>query len=173
MSESIVIRKAAESEIDDLIEIWIEKEKSLESKGIVVWNMEQFTKEKLRQKYRKPEYYIALIDDDIIGAFILLEKDIYFWPERQNDKAYYFHKFVITDKYAGRGFSDKILEWVKEYGMISGKDFIRLDFNENREYLQKMYYRNGFERICIMREDENDKIVLAEYRIDKELKEIS
>lgn len=75
--------------------------------------------------------------------------------------------FVITDENSGKGYSEKMLKWVKEYGKEKGKDFIRLDFNENREYLRKMYYGNGFERVNIMTENENGKIVLAEYKITK------
>lgn len=92
MLGDIIIRKASESEIDRLLEIWIEKEKSLESRGIAVWDPKQFTKANLKEKYQCPEYYIGLVGDEIIGGFILIEKDIHFWPGKENDRAFYFHK---------------------------------------------------------------------------------
>jgi len=166
VEENLIIRKATEKETDSLLKIWKEKEKSLEAKGIPVWDIKQFTKENLKQKYACPEYFIAIIGGEIIGGFILIEKDIHFWPNNTNDKSYYFHNFVIRDKYSGKGYSKSILDWVKNYGKGKGKEFIRLDFNEKREYLKGMYYGNGFKKVEVIMEDESNRIVLAEYRIN-------
>jgi GNAT superfamily N-acetyltransferase len=168
VAEKPVIRKATDAEIDILLGIWLDKEKSLEKKGIAVWDIRQFTKENLGRKYSAPEYCIGTLEGDAFGGFILLEEDLHFWPGRQEDNAYYFHKFVIRDKYSGMGLSKAILDWVKDRGRENGKDFIRLDFNENRDYLKKLYYGNGFERVGIASEDEENRIVLAEYRITRD-----
>ncbi len=65
------------------------------------------------------------------------------------------------------GYSKIILDWVKEYGKKNNKDYIRLDFNENREYLRELYYRNGFTKVKELEENEKHKLVLAEYEIKR------
>ena len=96
-----------------------------------------------------------------------MEKDSLFWPNNSKDNAFYFHKFVIKSEFGGQGLSKAILDWVKEYGRKNGKDYIRLNFNENREYLKKMYYGNGFQFVAVHSEKGSNKAVLAEYQIQK------
>ncbi|HUW71072.1 MAG TPA: GNAT family N-acetyltransferase [bacterium] len=162
MIGNCIIRKAANSEIDSLIDIWKTKVFDLDKRGITVWNITQFNRTNLRNKYKNPEYYVGTMDNRIFGGFILIEKDIYNWPIELKNKAYYFHKFVISSEFAGKGFSKLILDWVKDYGKSNGKTAIRLDFNENREYLKKLYYGNGFKFVSLVSEIGNDRIVLAE-----------
>ena len=157
-----IIRKASNSEIDSLIDIWKTKVFDLAKRGITVWNIAQFNRTNLRNKYKKPEYYVGTMDDRIFGGFILIEKDIYNWPIEFKNNAYYFHKFVISSEFTGKGLSKLILDWVKDYGKSHGKTAIRLDFNENREYLKYLYYGNGFKFVSLVSEIGNDRIVLAE-----------
>lgn len=160
------IRKAYDSEIEKLLQIWIDKSVSLEKKGIKVWDVGQFTKENLQLKYGNPEYFLGIVDGEIFGAFILIANDPKYWGNR-SDQALYFHKFVILDKYCGLGYSKFILDWVKEYGKQLGKEYIRLDFNEKREYIKNMYYGNGFRFVSNFEETEKHKLVLAEYFINR------
>ena len=165
MDKTRVIKKANEEEIEILIETWKEKVKDLSSRGISVWNFDQFTRENLQEKYVNPEYYIGLLNNQVFGGFILLDEDIHFWPNANGEEAFYFHKFVVKSKYSGQGLGKSILDWVKEYGKENHKEYIRLDFNENREYLKNLYYGNGFKYVAVHSKNEQDKIVLAEYKI--------
>jgi GNAT superfamily N-acetyltransferase len=160
----VEIRKAAEAEKPALLDIWIDKSVSMERKGIRVWSPGQFTLENLREKYVSPEYYLGKVDGETFGAFILIEKDERYWPGNR-DKAYYFHKFVVADRFAGQGYSKIILDWVKGYGNRNGKSFIRLDFNEDRDYLKKLYYGNCFVKVKEFEKNEKHTLVLAEFRI--------
>ncbi len=165
MNETVEIRKATEQEIDVLLNIWIEKSKYLEEKKIKVWDIQQFTQEKLKEKYGEPQYFIGLANNRIFGAFILIEKDDKYWSDRLSEKAFYFHKFVVTNEFAGMGYSKIILDWVKNYGKQMGKEYIRLDFNESREYLKQLYYGNGFIKVRVYEENDKHKLVLAEIKI--------
>jgi len=100
-----------------------------------------------------------------LGAFILIEKDDKYWSDRLSEKAFYFHKFVVTNEFAGMGYSKIILDWVKNYGKQMGKEYIRLDFNESREYLKQLYYGNGFIKVRVYEENDKHKLVLAEIKI--------
>lgn len=138
------IRKAEDSEIDLLMDIYLDKVRWLREHGTPMWDESQFTRDSLKDKYIDPEYYVAAKDDEIIGGFILIEYDGRYWPEYGADKAYYFHKFVIRNEYCGKGFSGQILRWVQAYGRTKGKQYIRLDFDGRRTYLKNMYLSNGF-----------------------------
>lgn len=81
-----------------------------------------------------------------------------------DDKAFYLHKFVVDVDSSGKRYSDKILEWVKNNGKMNHKEYIRLDYEKQRDYLRKMYLRNGFKDIEIMHAENGYDIVKAECR---------
>jgi len=165
MNSDVVISRASEEEINKLIEIWLEKAKWLIENKIPMWDPTQFSRERLIEKYNKPEYYVCRNKKEIIGGFILIEYDERYWKDHIQDKAYYFHKFVVRSEYKAQGYSGYILEWVKKYGKEMGKDFIRLDYNEERTYLKEMYTRHGFVTKDIVKNDDGDVLVIAEYKI--------
>jgi GNAT superfamily N-acetyltransferase len=166
MNSDVVIRKASEEEIDRLLEIWLEKANWLIENNMPMWDPRQFSREKLIEKYHRPEYYVCRNDKDIIGGFILIEYDERYWKDHIQDKVFYFHKFVVRSKYKGQGYSGYILEWVKKYGKEMGKDFVRLDYNEERTYLKEMYTEHGFAPKDIVKNDDGDVLVIAEYTIN-------
>jgi len=161
MDRIIDIHKACDAEINILLGIWIRRSKKLAAKHMKMWNPDQFTTEELRKVYITPDYYIGYVNGEPFGGFILIEKDERYWPGNSG-KACYFHKFVVDESFAGQGLSKEILDWVKEYGRQNGKDFIRLDFEEDREYLKKLYYGNGFIKRGMVKADSGKEITLAE-----------
>lgn len=78
------------------------------------------------------------------------------------DEAFYFHKFMVCDRFSGQGYSKVILDWVKDFGRKQGKHYIRLDFNERRACLRDLYGRNGFQIVRVFEENDYQKLVLAE-----------
>jgi len=144
-----------------------EKAAWLIEKGTGMWDVSQFTREGLQKKYEAPRYYLGTADGEIFGGFILIEKDTAYWPGCEGDRAFYFHKFMVTNAFAGKGCSRKILDWVKAFAERSGKDYVRLDFDESREYLRNLYYGAGFECVRRLPEKDGERVVTAEYRIHR------
>jgi GNAT superfamily N-acetyltransferase len=144
--------------------MWIKRAKKLILENKKMWDLEQFSVEKLNKKYINPKYYIGYCGKKPFGGFILIENDERYWPGNK-DKALYFHKFVVDESFSGKGLSKEILEWVKEYGKQSGRKYIRLDFEEDREYLKNMYYGNGFIKTGVVIDGRGTKITIAEYEI--------
>jgi GNAT superfamily N-acetyltransferase len=144
--------------------MWIKRAEYLIDSHIPMWDLEQFSVAKLKQKYGRPTYFIGYVNGKPFGGFILIEHDERYWPDN-TEKAFYFHKFVVDEAFAGQGLSKEILDWVKEYGKQKGKEYIRLDFEEDREYLKKMYYGNGFNKIGIVIDEKGKEITIAEYKI--------
>jgi GNAT superfamily N-acetyltransferase len=109
--------------------------------------------------------FLAYEDSVSVGGFLLLEIDNRYWPDRLNEKAYYFHKFTIKPAYGGKGYSTKIMNWVKYFGLQNGKEYIRLDYETRRTYLRKMYLSFGFVDVEYLNQNKGYEIVKAEYKL--------
>jgi GNAT superfamily N-acetyltransferase len=161
LETKIDIHKADDREKELLIGIWLERAAFLEKKGKPMWEKGQFTVEGLDRKYGNPEYYIGFINGKPFGGFLLLEYDARYWPGKR-DRAYYFHKFVVAEEFAGQGLAKAILNWVKAFAAEKGKSYVRLDFEEKREYLKTLYYGTGFKKAGTVENETGDMITLAE-----------
>jgi ribosomal protein S18 acetylase RimI-like enzyme len=160
------IKRLFESKILDYVEILKERYLWLIDKEIKMWEYKNVELNGLYRRYENPSFFGAYENDNCVGGFILLEIDDHYWPNNMRDKAYYVHKFVVGPKYGGMGYSDKMLEWINNYGKQNNKGYLRLDYNKNIEYLRKMYIRNGYKEIREITNRENIKMILAEIRLD-------
>ncbi len=162
----LTINKANIAEVNELLAIYIEKVKWLRETNKPLWDESQFTIESLNKKYENPVFYVVYSDNTIIGGFILVENDQLYWPEKLNDSSFYFHKFVIKNNYCGKGYSDEIINWVKNYGKKMNKKYIRLDYDGNRKSITALYTRNGFIPVDTISNEHVSKLIKAEYIIN-------
>jgi hypothetical protein len=130
-----------------------------------MWIIDKLNEQALIDRYKDPMFFGGFEETICVGGFILIEKDNRYWLNQMDDSALYFHKFVVSPMFAGKGYSKRMLDWVKEYGRLNGKDNVRLDYQKNRSYLRKMYISNGFIDISEIDVDESNILVLAETRI--------
>jgi ADP-ribose pyrophosphatase YjhB (NUDIX family)/GNAT superfamily N-acetyltransferase len=156
------VHAASEPEVDALLGIWKEKSRELTAKGRPLWSEAQFSREALRDKYVYPRYYAAVAGDEVVGGFILINNDLRYWPEYKDDRALYFHKFAVKSGHGGKGYSHCMLEWVKDRARAAGKDWVRLDFNEERTYLRDLYYSHGFKPVSRVHGPDGRPITKAE-----------
>jgi len=160
----LTVKKANAAEVNELISVYIEKVKWLRAANKTMWDEAQFAIEELNRIYNNPVFYVGIVNNTVVGGFILIENDMRYWPEK-NDSAYYFHKFVVANAYCGKGYSDEMIEWVKNYGKENGKKYIRLDYDGNRKPIMELYTRNGFCPVEIISNDHVKRLVKAEYLI--------
>lgn len=147
-------------------EALMERKAWLDERGIGMWKSEHLTVAGMIERYPDPRFYGAFEDSECLGGFVLLEDDPRYWPDSRGDRAFYFHKFVVRPRYAGRGYADLMLEWVKDFASRSGKDYVRLDYDGNRRPLREMYLRHGFEDAGGSTTPDGKVLVLAECRTD-------
>jgi hypothetical protein len=159
------IKKADYKEVEILLQLWIDKSRWLQEQGKDLWNVDQFTEEKLRNKYDDPVYYICYDGQNVVGGFILIEYDQKYWPDKKDGRALYLHKLLVCNGYNGKGYSKMILDWVKEFGSGLGKDYIRLDYDHGRPAIKKLYTDNGFEVVEEMVNEDGKSMAKAEFRI--------
>jgi GNAT superfamily N-acetyltransferase len=159
------VEELKNEKIDMFSDALIERYNWLNDHNLHMWKIENLDIEGMIKRYEKPVFYGAFEDQTCVGGFILLDEDKRYWPNNLNDKAFYFHKFVVRPNFSGMGYADKILEWVKEYGIHKNKNYIRLDYEKRREYLRNMYLKHGFADHSEMETSEGNVLVLAECKI--------
>lgn len=138
------IEKIGYDKLENLLSMYREKAKWLNKIGKPMWNMEFLEKSKFIKKYNDPECFIAYLNNSPIGGFILVERDEFFWGANSHLGAYYIHKIVVKDGYTGQGNAQKMIKWAEAYAKIAGKEKIRLDCYEDRNYLMQLYTNCGF-----------------------------
>jgi hypothetical protein len=144
MNCSLFIRQAVSREIDLLLKIWIEKVIYLKTINTPLWDTHQFSLASLKAMYLNSVFYAAFLGEEIVGGFILVEKDLRYWPEKDDDNSFYVHKLVVKNGHEKKGYAHVMLEWIRAYGKSMSKTCIRLDYDESRKYLAKLYLSHGF-----------------------------
>jgi GNAT superfamily N-acetyltransferase len=158
------IKQLMGEEINKYLQVLIERYDWLVSKNLAMWNLENLSIDGLISRYENPQFYGAFLEGVCVGGFILIQQDKRYWPSNIKDRAFYFHKFVVSPKYGGMGYSEEMLEWAKKYTKIMNKDFLRLDYQKNRNYLRTMYRKHGFEDIEVTINSDGCILVLGEYK---------
>jgi GNAT superfamily N-acetyltransferase len=101
----------------------------------------------------------------MVGGFALIERDEDLWADRLGDSAFYIHKLVIREASSGRGYAEKALSWIQDYARERGKDYLRLDYYEDREYLGRLYAGSGFRVVDVKTMPDGTRIARAEVRL--------
>jgi hypothetical protein len=151
--------------IEELLDIMREKARWLNSTNRAMWDVSKLTKEALIERYDFPKPFLGLEDKTPVGGFLLLDYDKNYWRESRADAAFYVHKFVVRNGYGGRSYSQRMLEWIKDYGKEQGKQFVRLDYSKERSYLRSMYLRHGFKDIEELKMKGGEVMIKGEYKV--------
>ena len=159
------IKRIDYSRIEELLEMMRERAIWLNQNDKGMWALDKLTKDQIVKRYDEPELYISYDDNVKIGGFLLIHYDKNYWKDRIGDMALYLHKFVVRLGYGKKGYSDKMIEWIKIHAMELEKDYIRLDYMKDREYLKMMYKKNGFEDIEELKLANGDVIIKSEYKM--------
>jgi GNAT superfamily N-acetyltransferase len=151
--------------VEEFLEMLRERASWLEAKGQPMWNPEYLEKDAFIERYHRPACFLAFDGGEKVGGFALIEKDEDLWPDRLGDSAFYIHKFVVRQACSGRGYAGRILAWIEGYARERGKDYLRLDYYEDREYLGKLYARAGFRTVDARTMPDGTRIARAQIRL--------
>jgi RimJ/RimL family protein N-acetyltransferase len=143
--ESITVKPLKNSQIPIYLDMLIERAKWLEKIKQPMWNMENLNPINFGKMYPNYKPYLIYKNEDVIGGFILLNKDDFLWTEEENmEKAFYLHKLVIKEEFSGKGYAEKSLELIKKIALESTMKYLRLDCYYDRCYLRHLYEKCGF-----------------------------
>ena len=165
MKKDIIIKSANSNGKKIFIQKMVEKCKLLNDKGLMTWNIESLTEDKLNQQYINPQYFVCYLNDQFIGGFILLTSDDFFWPENTEDDSFYIHKLLVCNGFNGNGYGNLIMNWIKEYGKKNGKKFLRLDYFKSKQKLKLFYEENGFYKVDEIKYQDRDINIKVEYQL--------
>lgn len=161
---TIRVQKLSKNQIQDYLDILLERAKWLEGINQPMWNTDNLTPKNFEKKYPDNTPYLIYIEEQIVGGFILVENDPFLWNESENSQsAYYIHKLVIKPEFSGLGYAQKSISLIEEMARQAGVSYLRLDCYEDRTYLMNLYERCGFnkKRRTVM----PDGIVLVSYEM--------
>jgi GNAT superfamily N-acetyltransferase len=165
MNNEILIIKADRTETKILIDKMIEKCKWLNDNGISTWDISRLSESKLQKQYIDPKYFVCYRENEMIGGFILITQDNFFWPEVKEDDTFFIHKLLVCNGFNGNGYGKNILNWIKEYGEKNGKKYLRLDYFKSKKKLMQFYEENGFYKVDEIKYLDTDINIKAEYII--------
>jgi GNAT superfamily N-acetyltransferase len=151
--------------LEEYLAMLRERASWLEAKGQPMWNPEYLRADKFLERYHRPACFLALDGGEKVGGFALIERDEDLWADRLGDSAFYVHKLVIRQACSGRGYAEKALAWIQGHARESGKDFLRLDYYEDRECLGRLYAGSGFRVIDVKTMPDGTRIARAEVRL--------
>ncbi len=106
------------------------------------------------------QYWFVCLDDAKIGFLAYYEKP----------HAMYLSKFYLYRKYRGRGYAQKMLDFVIQKAEEAGFDAIELNVNRDNDAV-KIYKAMGFE---VIREEKNDigsGFYMGDYVMSKRIRE--
>jgi RimJ/RimL family protein N-acetyltransferase len=143
--ESLTVKPLDKSQIQIYIDMLIERAEWLEKIKQPMWNMDNLNPANFEKMYPNYKPYLINKNQDIIGGFILIDKDDILWTEEENvEKAFYLHKLVIKQEFSGKGYAEKSVELIKKIALKSSMKYLRLDCYYDRSYLKHLYEKCGF-----------------------------
>jgi protein-tyrosine phosphatase len=107
------------------------------------WKPGEFSRQTFLDQIAQGEVYLARVDGQPVGTFVLQWSDTFWWGERPPD-ACYFHKFAVRPSLAGRGIGLEMLRWAEERTRSAGKKFLRLNCIAADQKIRDYYERAGF-----------------------------
>lgn len=143
----IVIARTEER--DEVARAYEEARRYKQSLGDTVWGDEPFTSEDIDLMARDGHLYIAKLNGEIAGAFMLTPKDTHNWDEKTGDdeQALYNHLLVTAGAYRGQDVGGKMIEWACSRAREQNRPFVRLDCSEENKALCRYYEKQGFIRV--------------------------
>ena len=138
------ISKAGSADLDKVLEILDDATTWLLKQGIpTVWKPGGFSRQEFLEQIQRGEVYLAFVNKDAVGTFILQWGDLVFWGGWPLD-AGYVHKLAIRPSYAGKGLGVEMLKSAETTARNAGKTFLRLNCMANDRKIRDYYEKAGF-----------------------------
>lgn len=143
MSE-LTIRQAIPEDVPQIEEMYRRRVTYNDAQGIHQWDLEEVTWTALSQLYEVSDYYVGMLDNQVVCGLFIVDIDELYWPDTPKGETLFLHKICVDPAFSGRGFADAMISFFKEKGRREGYPYVCLDVREHKEKLRAMYERNGF-----------------------------
>jgi ribosomal protein S18 acetylase RimI-like enzyme len=147
-SSDLTIRIASLDEVPIVLDLWKSSGKWLQSEGIDQWNPDRFTLEDVLSYFNNGSIiYLAELDNEIVGTYLITWSDPFIWKELDNTEAGYIHRLAVYRRFKGTGIGLMLLKSAEKQIKLKGKNFIRLDCMADNVRLNQYYRDAGYEYI--------------------------
>ena len=146
-----MIRKAAASEIVQLIAITKLCAAHMISQNIYQWNQHYPNKKVFEQDYTRGELYVLYVQDILVGCITISsvkdsEYNAISWLT-QDSKQYYIHRLAILPAFQHQGHARTLMDFAEGFAKSNQALSVRLDtFGQNKRN-QKFYENRGYQRL--------------------------
>jgi len=143
----MVIKKALEQDLEQLLSIVKSCGQNLIEQGIFQWNEEYPKREDLLEDIELQELWKLEDQNSIIGLMVLTENEDAEYQDvkwlTKNHKNLYIHRLAVHPKFQGKGYAQKLMDFAENYALENGYNSIRLDtFSQNKRNQQFYEQRN-------------------------------
>ena len=143
----MVIKKASEQDLEQLLTIVKNCGQNLIEQGIFQWNEKYPKKEDLLEDIELQELWKLEGKNCIIGLIVLTENEDAEYQQvnwlTKNQRHLYIHRLAVDPKFQGKGYAQKLMDFAESYAKEKGYNSIRLDtFSQNKRNQQFYEQRN-------------------------------
>lgn len=137
--------------------VWMEKDGLKPTKW---WKPENMNKNFMLKHAEPDEFYVALVDNKPAASVVLQETERnQSWKSVDGEKpreSLYLHWLCVHRDFAGRGLSQKMVDFAEQESKSRGFNLLRLDTNAKERKLCRLYEKMGFELMGVEKEDEHN-----------------
>jgi hypothetical protein len=139
---NLSIRKAADSDLAEVLAILAECSAWLKTKGIIQWP-DRFPEAPVLQTIERGEVFVAAESETPVATVTLQWRDPSFWGDRADSA--FIHRLAVRRSHAGAG--SLLLDWVSKQALSHDRSFICLDCLSTNLRLRRYYEDLGFQQV--------------------------
>ena len=145
------IIKAGETNLIDVVYLFREAVKDMNSRGLYHWNTGYPNPEIIAKDLEDGSLFMVMESYACIGVIVMNEKSS---PEfntvdwkSNGAKVLYVHRMAVHPLWRGKGVTEKMLGFAEKYGKENGFTSIRLDVYQNNEHRKNIIVNRKFEEV--------------------------
>ncbi len=173
----IQFRKAKETDIDRIWEIYLENHREEELGNVVIgWNRDIYpVRQTAEDAFSRGDLFVLEDETGIMGTAIINQEqvDVYNLGKWQYDvldsQIMVLHTLVISTKASGKGYGKRFVDFYEKYALENNCPYLRLDTNERNVRARKMYQKLGYQEIgivpCVFHSMPDINMVLLEKKL--------
>ena len=151
----MIVRKAAESDIDAVSDIYLQINDA-EEKGTLTTGWERNVypvRDTALEAFKNGELFVGEDNGIITGSAIINRKqvDVYAgagWKyEAPDDEVMVLHTLSVSPLMNGKGYGKEFVKFYEQYALSEGCPYLRMDTNERNIRARKIYHSLGYDEI--------------------------
>lgn len=147
-----MIKKATNSQLDEILNLTKACAKHMISNGIYQWNEHYPSRSAFEEDLKRDELYVYSQSDAIAGAIVIsdLKDEIYepvAWLTPEDASCIYIHRLAVHPDFQGQGIAQQMMHYAEEFARKNGFVSIRLDTFSQNSRNNQFYQKRGYQKL--------------------------